>query len=60
MSTPFTSQNLVNLFGFPFKDPQWKQKVLLGALLLLASPFTAFISSVFTIGYAYRIMRQMI
>ncbi|HEX7434765.1 MAG TPA: DUF4013 domain-containing protein [Anaerolineaceae bacterium] len=59
MNTPFTSQNLVHLIGFPFRDAEWKQKGLLGILFLLIAPVTLLIPLVLIAGYCYRIMRRV-
>ena len=58
MSSKFTSENLQNIFTFPFEDEKWKSKFAVGGLIAFAS---IFIIPIFLIsGYMYEIMRRII
>jgi hypothetical protein len=54
------SSNLITAFKYPFSDPRWFQKLLVGALLILASMIIWLIPSIFVLGYLYRISRRII
>ncbi|MCP4142943.1 MAG: DUF4013 domain-containing protein [Chloroflexi bacterium] len=58
MSSKFTSENLQNIFGFPFKDEKWKPKFAVGAFIAIASIFI--IPGFFLGGYFHEIMRRII
>jgi hypothetical protein len=60
MAQSFTLQSLTTLFSFPFKDPRWKAKCLVGVGLTFVSFLTLFIPFIFVIGYVYQIMRRII
>jgi len=60
MSQSFTTQSLTTLFSFPFKDPRWKEKFLIGIALTFIGFLTLGITSVFVAGYAYQIARRII
>jgi len=59
-STVPNTQNLITVFKYPFTDPRWFQKMLVGALLVLASMIIWVIPSVFVTGYLSRISRRII
>jgi Protein of unknown function (DUF4013) len=54
----FTSQNLTVLFSFPFRGPNWKQKLMLGSVMSFLSLPLLFIPAVLIAGYNARILRQ--
>lgn len=54
------TQPIQEVISFPFKDPQWKQKILIGCALGFASFFTFNISWLFVMGYFYQIRRRII
>ncbi len=58
MSSKFTSENLQNVFSFPFKDERWKSKFAVGGLIGFTSIFI--IPGFFISGYMYEIMKQVI
>ncbi len=58
MTSKFTSENLQNVFTFPFKDDKWKSKFAVGGLLIFLS-FLIFPIFFFG-GYIYEIMRRII
>ncbi|MCB0195260.1 MAG: DUF4013 domain-containing protein [Anaerolineae bacterium] len=60
MSSSFTTDNLQALAEYPFKDPEWKQKLLIGGLLLFAGYIIPFIPMIFVYGYVAQIMHRII
>ena len=60
MTTSFTSDNLQALAMFPFSDPRWKSKFLIGGLLSLAGYIIPFVPLIFVYGYCAQIMRRII
>lgn len=56
----FTYTELQDLFTFPFRDPQWKSKLLVGSLIALAGLAIPFIPLIFLYGYGAQIMRRII
>lgn len=60
MADAFTSDRLQDLAKFPFSDPQWKNKFLIGSLLMLAGFVIPWIPTVFVYGYCAQIMRRII
>src|SRR5688572_10952996 len=59
MNSSFTLEGLQAVLLFPFKDPRWKQKLLIGSLFTLLS-FILVIPLIFVYGYGARIMRRII
>ena len=58
MAQSFTTENLRDLFSYPFKDPKWVSKLVIGGLISL---FTFLIIPVFFLyGYFARILRNAI
>jgi hypothetical protein len=53
-----TTQKLSSLFSFPFRGPNWKQKLMLGSVMTFLSLPLLWIPAVFTAGYIARILRQ--
>jgi hypothetical protein len=60
MTQSFTTQSLASLFGFPFKDPRWRSKLLTGGIIIVVSPFLLFLPSFLVAGYGFRMMRRVI
>jgi Protein of unknown function (DUF4013) len=56
----FTYADLQYLFTFPFRDSQWKNKLLIGGLISLAGFVFPIIPWIFLYGYAAQIMRRII
>ena len=56
----FTYAGLQDLFTFPFRDPQWKNKLLIGSLISLAGFVIPFIPWIFLYGYGAQIMHRII
>jgi hypothetical protein len=55
MADTLTSDNLRNVFSFPFQDPKWGEKFLIGGLLFLASFLLLPIFLIY--GYFVELMR---
>ncbi len=60
MRQSFTSQDLQALFAFPFKDPEWQQKALIGSLLVLLGFVIPIVPTIFLMGYLAQIMKGII
>ncbi|MCB0209213.1 MAG: DUF4013 domain-containing protein [Anaerolineae bacterium] len=60
MSSSFTTDNLQALAEYPFKDSEWKQKLLIGGLLMVAGYIVPFVPTIFVYGYLAQIMRHLI
>jgi hypothetical protein len=60
MTTSFTSDDLQALLKFPFDDPGWTNKLLIGSLLLFAGYVVPIIPIVFVYGYYAQIERRII
>jgi hypothetical protein len=56
----FTYTDLQDLFTFPFRDPEWKNKLLIGSLISLAGFVFPFIPWIFLYGYGAQIMHRII
>ncbi|MCK6626441.1 MAG: DUF4013 domain-containing protein [Anaerolineae bacterium] len=56
----FTTDDLQVLAKFPFTDPRWKNKFLIGGLLHLAGYVIPLIPVMFVYGYCAQMMRQII
>lgn len=56
----FSTQALSTLLSFPFKDPEWQKKAVIGIAITLSGFFTLGITIFFVSGYFYRIMRRII
>jgi hypothetical protein len=50
----------MDTFKFPFSDPRWIHKILIGFLLVLASLIIPVAPSFFLVGYQYKISRRII
>ena len=60
MSDIFSGDRLNIAFSFPFKDPNWQQKLLIAFLLVIANFIIPFIPMIFLLGYCYQIARSII
>ncbi len=56
----FTTGNLQSLLGFSFADADWKNKFLIGSLIVLAGFAIPLIPFFFLYGYMVQIMRRII
>ncbi len=55
-----TTYGMQEVLTFPFKDPKWKSKLVVGMLLTLAGVFVPVIPFLFITGYAYQILHRLI
>jgi len=60
MSQSFTTANLQALLAYPFRDPEWKKKFLLGSLITVAGFIIPIVPFAFIYGYMAQIMRRII
>jgi hypothetical protein len=60
MTNSFTSDELTALAKFPFNDPRWQTKFLIGSLLILAGYVIPIIPIIFIYGYVFQIMHRII
>jgi len=56
----FTTDNLKALLTFPFEDDDWKNKFLIGSLIVFAGFAIPLIPFFFLYGYMMQIMRHII
>jgi len=60
VSTNSSTQQLQNIFTFPFKDPDWVKKLAIGSLLILSGFIIPILPLLFIYGYIIRIMERII
>jgi hypothetical protein len=60
MATTFSTKSLQRVLTFPFEDPEWKNKILIGVGLSLAGMFVPIIPGLMAMGYMYQIMYRLI
>lgn len=60
MAQSFSTANLQALLAYPFRDPDWKNKFLLGSLIVLAGFAIPLLPFIFIYGYMLQIMRRII
>ena len=60
MTQSFTTQSLQKVLGYPFRDPEWKNKLLIASALVLAGSFIPLVPLIFVYGYGAEIMRRVI
>jgi Protein of unknown function (DUF4013) len=58
MDLSASTRAIKNLFSFPFQDPAWKNKFLIGCGVSLAGIIIPVIPSLFALGYIARLMRM--
>ncbi|MFC1976340.1 DUF4013 domain-containing protein [Chloroflexota bacterium] len=56
----FSTEHLQTLLAFPFKDEDWKNKFVIGSLVVFASFAIPLIPLFFVYGYMVQIMRRII
>ncbi len=56
----FTTEQLQTLLAFPFKDENWKNKFLIGSLIVFAGFAIPLVPLFFVYGYMVQIMRRII
>jgi hypothetical protein len=60
MKQSFTSQDLQALFTFPFRDPEWQRKALIGSLVIILALVIPIVPWIFLIGYMAQLMKGII
>jgi hypothetical protein len=60
MAQAFTTTSLQALLAYPFRDPEWRQKLLIGSLLMLAGFLIPILPWILASGYYAAIMQQII
>lgn len=60
MSESLSTMSLRKLFRFPFQEPEWASRFLVGALLTLANYIVPIVPGIFVSGYILRVMRQSV
>ena len=60
MSQSYTSDDLKTLFAFPFQDTNWKNKFLIGSLVVLSGFVIPLVPFFIVYGYMVQIMRRII
>ena len=60
MTNQYTTTGLKAILGFPFSDPRWKQKLLVGSLLATAGFVVPVLPWLFLSGYYALIIRHII
>lgn len=60
MSQSFSTEDLSHLFTYPFKDPEWVKKFIIGGLITLAAYIIPVVPFVLIYGYMSKIMRAVI
>jgi hypothetical protein len=58
--TQTTTDRWQQVLAFPFRDPQWKNKLLVGSAVLFAGFIVPVVPWIFLAGYLARILRQII
>ena len=60
MEETLSMMSLRKVFRFPFREADWLNRFLIGALLSLASYVVPIVPGIFVTGYVLRVMRQTI
>ena len=60
MTETLTTISLKKLFKFPFQEPNWQGRFLVGSVLILAGFFIPILPGIFVAGYILQVMRQVI
>ena len=59
MAEPITTRSLKEILLFPFREPNWRSRFLIGAALVLAGYVIPILPLIFVCGYALHIMRRV-
>lgn len=59
MAEPITTRSLKDILLFPFREPDWRGRFLIGAALVLAGMIIPVLPLIFVCGYALHIMRRV-
>ncbi len=60
MTASFSTISIRKVFSFPFADPRWKSKLLIGMGILFASFIIPILPALIVYGYFYQIMQVVI
>jgi hypothetical protein len=60
MATTFSTASMRKVFSFPFADPHWKRKFLIGIGLIFSGFIIPILPGLFLQGYYYRILHHVI
>jgi hypothetical protein len=60
MTTSLSTKSMQRVLTFPFEDPKWKNKFLLGIGLSLAGMLVPIVPGLFVTGFAYQLMHRLI
>jgi len=60
MSETLSTGSLKTLFRFPFRQPGWQSRFMVGSLLSVANYVIPILPSIWTGGYLVRIVRQTV
>jgi hypothetical protein len=59
MTTTFSTKSMQQVLTYPFKDPKWMEKFLVGIGLTLGSMIVPIVPGLFVTGYIYQIIHQL-
>jgi hypothetical protein len=59
MAEPMTTRSLKDILLFPFREPNWRGRFLIGAALVLAGYVIPILPLIFVVGYTLQIMRRV-
>jgi hypothetical protein len=60
LTASFSTSSIRKVFSFPFADPHWKSKLLIGMGILFASFIIPILPGLVIYGYFYQIMQRVI
>lgn len=60
MTAAFSTESIRKVFTFPFTDPRWVNKLLIGVGILFSGFIIPVLPGLIAYGYIYQIMRQVI
>jgi hypothetical protein len=60
MIQPFSTTQIKQVFSFPFADPHWQNKIIIGLAVMLAATFIPILPILVLYGYIYQIMHRVI
>jgi hypothetical protein len=60
LTASFSTSSIRKVFSFPFADPRWKSKLLIGIGILFASFIIPILPALIVYGYFYQIMQVVI
>lgn len=60
MTDTLTTDSLKRIFKYPFQEPNWRGRFLVGSVLILAGFFVPILPGIFVAGYILQVMRQVI